>query len=87
MSQVINQNNVDQLLANQPLNFVDALFLMSIGKKLRRSHLDLRYIAIQKPDENSKMKHAYFFAAGKDHNPFPYQITANDIFAKDWQVV
>jgi len=73
------------LKENQPLNFSDVLYLLEVGKKVRRSAWqDIKYIALQKPDEQSKMKQPYLYAVGKDSNPYPYAMSNVDLFMSDW---
>jgi len=81
----IDQNKVDGLLNNQPLSFQDALHLMTLGYKMKRSdHKDIRYITVQKPDENSKMRKGYLYAVFTDGQAVPYNLQNADIFSSKW---
>lgn len=82
----INQELVDNLLSRQDLQLEDAMYLLRAGHKVRRAAWrDVRYIAMQRPDENSKMKRAYFYAVPADNQAYPYALSNSDIFASDWQ--
>lgn len=84
---IINQEKINDLSSRQDLGFEDALYLLRAGKKVFRSAWkDLRYIALQRPDENSKMKRAYLFCAPLDNQAFPYNVSNGDLFAQDWQL-
>jgi len=55
-------------------------------KVFRSGWKDLRYVALQRPDENSKMKRPYLFCVPLDHQPVPFTLSNGDLFAQDWQV-
>lgn len=86
MSQIKDQNAIDKLIESQPLNFAGALQLLKLGKKMRRKLWtnQIRWIALQKPDENSKMKKAYFYGAGVDHQEKPITLDTEDLLSSDW---
>lgn len=84
---VINQDRVNQLKASQSLHFEEALYLLRAGEKVMRTGWkNIRYIELQKPDENSKMKRAYIFCVPIDNQLVPWTISNSDLFAQDWQV-
>lgn len=43
-------------------------------------------IALQSPDENSKMTHPYIYMTFSKNN-MPYQLTTSDILATDWIII
>lgn len=84
---VIDQNRVNLLKDRQNLQFEEALYLLHAGQKVcRAAWKDLRYVAMQKPDDNSKMKRPYLFAVPTDNQAVPYALTNSDLFMIDWQV-
>lgn len=88
MSGFKNQTAIDDLLAKQPLSFPDALQLLLIGKRLqRRKWKEIRFIAIQKPDEHSKMKKGYIYGCYEDSQFVPITLQTRDLLANDWLVV
>lgn len=87
MNGVIDQKRVDALKEKQPFSFEDALFLMRVDKPVRRSSWkDIREVRLQTPDEQSKMRKAYFYCIGKDHQAVPYIFQADDILNTDWVI-
>lgn len=84
---VINQNQVDSLSSRQDLKFEDAMYLLRCGLKVfRAGWKNVRYVEMQRPDEQSKMKRAYLFCVPLDNQAVPFLISFGDLFAEDWQV-
>jgi len=80
-----DQNKIDDLINNQPLGFENALYLLRLNHKMKRSAWnDIKYIAMQKPDEKSKMRRGYIYAVFQDGQPVPYNLQNADIFSNDW---
>lgn len=84
---MFNQTAINDLSLRQDLQFEDAMYLLRAGKKVFRSGWkNVKYIAIQKPDEHSKMKRAYLYCVPLDNQPVPFLISNGDLFAADWQI-
>lgn len=82
---MIDQNKVDAISKNQPFDFGDALTMLINGQRVMRSGWkNIKYIELQSPDENSKMKQPYIYACPLDNNLVPWTPSQVDIFAKDW---
>lgn len=47
---------------------------------------DLRYIALQTPDEHSKMSQPYIYVGGPEGARGPWNPTHDDLLAADWSV-
>jgi len=62
------------------------MYLLRVGEKVcRAAWKNISYIAMQKPDENSKMKRAYLYAVPLDNQAVPFTLTNLDLFMNDWQ--
>jgi len=84
---MVNQEMISQLKSSQSLTFSDALYLLRAGERVCRSSWnDIKYIAIQKPDEQSKMKRAYLYAVPADGQAYPYSLSNTDLFLSDWKI-
>jgi len=63
------------------------MYLLRAGEKVMRTGWkNIKYVALQKPDNNSKMKRAYLYCVPIDNQPLPWLISFGDLFAEDWQV-
>lgn len=71
------------------LSFEAALRFVKQGKKLSRTGWNGggQYIAIQLPDENSKMRKPYIFISPVDGELVPWLASQTDLLAEDWYVV
>lgn len=84
---VKDQEKISQLTSRNDLNFSDALFLLKNGYEMRRTNWqDILFIAMQKPDENSKMKRPYLYCVPADRQAFPYTVSNADLFMQDWEI-
>lgn len=84
---VIDQEKISRLKASQNLSFEDALYLLRAGEKVMRTGWkNVRYVAMQRPDENSKMKRSYLYCVPLDNQACPWAISPMDLFAEDWQL-
>lgn len=84
---VMDQEKISRLKAAQNLSFEDALYLLRAGEKVMRTGWkNVRYIAVQRPDENSKMRRAYLYCVPLDNQACPWVISPMDLFAEDWQL-
>lgn len=84
---IINQEQINNLSSRQDLTFEDALYLLRADKKVfRAGWKNVRYIALQRPEENSKMKRPYLYCVPLDNQAVPFLISNGDLFANDWQV-
>lgn len=80
-----NQDEIDQILDNQPFGFQEAVMMMFYGKAVKRAAWkDIISMHLQQPDEHSKMKRAYFYIIGLDNQAVPYSLQADDVLTKDW---
>lgn len=46
-----------------------------------------QWLAIQWPDEHSKMRHPYIYGVPVDGGPVPWLMSNADLFATDWKIV
>ena len=92
MTGIKNQEKIDELLAQSPLCFEDAMILIKWGTRMKRaSWKDIKFLGIKapvpEPNDQGKpleMKKAYIYAAFKDGQPVPYSLQQDDIFSNDW---
>lgn len=88
---MIDQEKVDELTANQPLNFSDALTLLRYQKQMtRQAWKSSGYITIEKPTlaNDGSPRHAHFAFINNDNQGEKRKITLSeiDILAEDWIV-
>ena len=71
------------------LTFSTALLLLKEGKHLRRAGWNGKgqYVALQTPDEHSKMRLPYAYLVNVTGQPVPWVPSQGDLFAEDWQTV
>jgi len=71
------------------LTFSEALMLLREGKKITRRGWNGKgqYIALQEPNENSKMTLPYVYISTVDGKLVPWLASQTDILAEDWDVV
>lgn len=71
------------------MTFGDALEYLTMGNKVQRSGWNGKgmWIALQVPDENSKMGHPYLYMKGVDGKLFPWNPNQLDMLSGDWQTV
>ncbi len=75
------------------LDFAWALLQLKLGQRVARVAWHGRklghdmWIAIQKPDENSKMGHPYFYMCVADGKLIPWVPSHTDMLANDWQII
>ena len=69
--------------------FARAIRLMQEGKKVRRKGWNnlSTYIALQKPDEFSKMSLPYIYIKTCKGNLVPWTVSHSDILSADWEIV
>ena len=68
------------------MDFSNALRAMKEGKKVRR-HSWGGHLAMQVPDENSKMNRPYLYAVCVGGEVVPALINDLDMMAEDWELV
>jgi hypothetical protein len=66
--------------------FAMALMLLKEGDRVQRNTWMSTHIGVQKPDQNSRMRHPYLFQDNASGDPVPWVPTQLDIFAEDWQI-
>jgi hypothetical protein len=66
-----------------------ALAALKSGQKVTRAGWNgpNQWIALQVPDENSKMRKPYLYISPVDGELVPWLASQTDILATDWQVV
>ena len=71
------------------INFGNAIEALKEGKKVTRSgwNGEGMYLALQTPDENSKMKKPYIYMSPVDGELVPWLASQTDMLAEDWSVV
>ena len=71
------------------MNFGKALELLFEGKKVGREGWNGKgqYIALQEPDEASKMKKPYLYISPVDGEFVPWIASQTDLLATDWAEV
>lgn len=69
------------------MNFGSALLALKNGTKMQRVGWNGpgQYIALQVPDEHSKMKHPYIYISPVDGKLVPWLASQTDMLAEDWQ--
>ncbi len=70
-------------------DFSDALAYLRQGKQVARSGWNGKgmYIALQIPDENSKMRRQYIYMSPIDGELVPWVASQTDLLAIDWYVL
>jgi hypothetical protein len=61
---------------------------MWIGDKVRRRGWNGKgmWIALQRPDEHSKMGRPYVYISGTDGKLIPWNASQGDLLALDWEI-
>ena len=74
---------------NKDLVFGEAIELLREGKKLARRgwNGEGQFLALQTPDENSKMRKPYIYISPVDGELVPWLASQTDMLANDWFVV
>jgi hypothetical protein len=71
------------------MNFGEALEQLRDGWHVARESWNGKgqWLALQVPDENSKMRRPYIFISPIDGELVPWVASQSDILANDWEVV
>lgn len=71
------------------MNFGEAIEAIEAGGKAQRPGWNGKgmYIALQVPDENSKMRKPYVYMSPVDGQLVPWLASQEDILAKDWVII
>jgi Protein of unknown function (DUF2829) len=71
------------------MHFGQAIEALKAGSKVCRSGWNGKgmWIALQVPDENSKMGHPYIYMSDVSGKLFPWNPNNLDMLAEDWQTV
>lgn len=71
------------------MNIGQAIDLMRSGSRVTRRGWNgpNQWIALQMPDEHSKMKKPYIYISPVDGELVPWLASQTDILATDWEVV
>ena len=71
------------------MNFGDALHELRFGQHLRRTGWNGKgmWIALQVPDEHSKMQRPYIYMNDAQGLLVPWLASQTDILAEDWEVL
>jgi hypothetical protein len=69
-------------------NFGWALFELKQGSKMTRAGWNGKgmWVALQKPDERSKMRKPYLYISCADGELVPWVVSQTDILATDWMI-
>ncbi len=87
---IIDQDKIDELKNNQPLDFSDALFLMKSGLKVRRrSWKDTPFIKIKKPTgaNDGSSREAMIVGEVEGNIIANADFKSTDLLAEDWIIV
>ena len=70
------------------MDFAEALIYLRGGKRVARSGWNGKgmWIAIQNPDENSKMTLPYIYMSTAQGDLVPWLASQTDILARDWEM-
>lgn len=70
------------------MDFSDALVAVKSGAKISRSGWNgpSQWLALQVPDENSKMRRPYLYMSPVDGDLVPWVASQSDLLATDWHV-
>jgi len=81
---MINQERIDELKANQPINFSEALEMMKFNLKVKRIGWDWS-VRIKRPTgiNDGSSRDASIIM----HNGFELELKVEDILAEDWLIV
>jgi len=85
---IIDQEKIDNLKANQPIDFSDALEVLKYGLKVKRTGWKvskLEFIKLKKPtltNDGSRRDAIFTDYLGDEH-----VLTTEDILAEDWIIV
>lgn len=71
------------------LNFSEALDYLKNGSKIAREGWNGKgmYLALQKPDENSKMKRPYIYIVPSEEFVVPWVASQADLLSEDWYTI
>lgn len=71
------------------MNFGQAIAAMRIDLKVQREGWNGKgmWLALQKPDEHSKMTAPYIYMKTADNKLVPWLASQTDMLAEDWQIV
>lgn len=71
------------------MNFGGALEALKAGEHVTRTGWNGKgmYLALQTPDEHSKMKRPYIYIVPDADHVIPWVASQADIFAEDWEIV
>ena len=71
------------------MNFGEAISRLKNGEKVAREGWNGvgMYLALQVPDEHSKMQRPYIYMSPVDGNFVPWVASQSDILAEDWYAV
>lgn len=71
------------------MNFGDALHTLRNGGRVAREGWNGKgmYLALQTPDEHSKMRRPYIYMKPVDDELVPWVASQTDLLATDWQIV
>ena len=70
------------------MNIGDAVELLKNGMRITRAGWNGRgmYLALQRPDANSKMSLPYVYMKTADNKLVPWLCSQTDLLAEDWEV-
>jgi hypothetical protein len=70
------------------MDFGQALNLLRAGFKVARTDWNAagQWVALQVPDDHSKMRRPYLYLRPVDGNLVPWAATQSDVLAEDWKI-
>ena len=76
-------------IPEQLFHFGEALWCLQKGRCVARDGWNGKgmYIALQEPDEHSKMKRPYIYMCPVDGDLVPWVASQSDLLADDWYIV
>lgn len=83
------QNSTNDPSVRLSFNFSNAINLLLSGEKVARVGWNGKgmYLALQAPDENSKMKQPYIYIVPVGGEPVPWVASQPDLLSDDWYQV
>lgn len=71
------------------MNFGEAIFQMKLGARVSREGWNGKnmYLAIQNPDDNSKMTLPYIYMYTAQRDLVPWLASQTDMLSEDWVII
>jgi hypothetical protein len=69
------------------MGFSEALALINLGRRVARADWGGMWLALQEPDEHSKMTAPYLYQLTETGSYVPWVATHADLLATDWRAI